>query len=110
MPAGASAPFTFSGIGRSFPLDSGESETVVRVSSDCGAVPVGASASFAFSEIGWFPRDTGKSTMVIHVDGGMRGVHSGKWMAGGVTRIGGCDEDCVMPVGASAPSGVLEIG
>lgn len=106
MPVGASAPFAFSGIERSFSLDSSKSETVVEASSGCdadGMMPVAASAAFAFSEIGWFPREAYMSTTVIYVGGGMRGVDSGRWMAGGVTRIGVFDEDGVMPVSASAP-------
>lgn len=79
---------------------------MVEASSGCdadGMMPVAASAPFAFSEIGWFPREAYMSTIVIYVGGGMRGTDSGRWMEGGVTGIGDCDEDGVMPVGASAP-------
>lgn len=112
MHVGAWAPFTFSGIGRSFPIDFGKSETVIGAGIGCnadGVMPGGASAPFAFSEIGQFPRDAGKSTMVVHI-GRMRGVDSGWWMAGGAMRIGGCDEDGVRPVRASAPSAFPESG
>lgn len=113
LPVGASAPFTFPGIGRSFPLNCGKSETVVVVGSGCdvdGVMPVGATAPFIFSEIGWFSRDAGKSTIVIHVGGGMGGVGSGWWMAGGATRIGDRDKVGAMPGGASDSFAFPEIG
>ena len=86
---------------------------MVRVASECdadGVMLVGALAPFAFSDIGWFPRDAGKSMMVVHVGGGMNGVDSGWLMAGGASRFGGCDKDGVMPVGASASFALPEIG
>lgn len=55
MPGGASAPFTSSEIGKSFPPDAGGSTMVVWVSGGCdadGVMPAGASAPFTFSEIG----------------------------------------------------------
>lgn len=111
LPVGASAPFTL-GIGRSFPHGSGKSKTVAVVGSGCdvdGVMRVGATAPFTFSEIGWFPPDAGEPTIVIHVGGGMRGVDSGGWMAGGATRIGDRD-DGVMSVCASDPFAFPEIG
>lgn len=47
--------------------------------------------------------------MVVEMGGGMRGVDAGTWLVGG-TRAGGCDVDGVMPVGASSPFGLSEIG
>lgn len=47
--------------------------------------------------------------MVVEMGGGIRGVDAGTWLAG-VTRAGGCDVDGVMPVGASSPFGLSEIG